>query len=1029
MTNEFIYPQNMEAQNTQKTFSRAEHLAENQIYSVCQQCNTNCGIKVKIEQGRVRKIEGNPYSPWNMTPQIPFTTPIQEAATLEGALCPKGYAGIQTVYDPYRIKKVLKRVGKRGENQWKSIDFHQAIKEIVQGGNLFNEGAVEGLKDIATLKDPKLFASLAKDAQKVASKNMSLEAFKAKHADHLHHLIDPNHPDLGPKNNQICYNWGRQKGGRSEFIKRFFNANLGTVNTHGHTTVCQGSLYFTSKAMSEQFVEGTFSGGKKFYWQADSNNAEFIIFVGANPFGANYGPPLRASKVSLQMSMGNQKIAVVDPRFSSTAARAWKWVPIQPHGISALGMGMLHYIFENHKYNAEYLRNCTIGAAQADKEPTWSQGAWLVKMLPDGSPGPFLRGSDLGHPTQTRQGKKEAWQFNAFVTMNKNTLVLFDPNDEQSDIHGELFVDTVIHGHKVKSVLQIYREEAARKSLKEWAEEAGSTEKELEELAREFTSHGRKAVADLHRGVSQHTNGFYNVAIWMLVNTLIGNHDYKGGLSKASTFDINGKAGLHVITEGENQVKPWGISIIRHGVEYDKTTLFKGYPSKRTWYPFASDIYQEIIPSAGDMYPYQIKVLFLYMAAPTYSLPAGNELIKILADPKKIPLIIASDIIVGETSMYADYIFPDVTYLERWEFSGSHPSQTCKVAPFRQPTIEPLTDKVTLFGEEHHLTLESLLLGLAEAMQLPGFGKNGFGQGKAFTHQDHLYLRQVANIAFGEKKDGSDKVPAATQDEIDIFLKSRRHLPKTVFDVQRWKSIIGEELWPHAITVLNRAGRFQEYAAAYDGEQLSNKYGKMVGIYFEHIGQVRSSMTGKHYIPFAKVIDTPLDCLEKPLEDREQGYDLHLITYKAITQCKTRTSGNYWLKAIHPENFIEVPSIDAARLNLKNGDLAKISSRSNPDGVWNINANTQKYMIGKVKVTEALRPGVIAFSLGYGHWANGAADMIIDETLIPGDKIRATGIHANAAMRVDPVLQNTCLSDPVGGSAVFYQSLVRLEKV
>jgi hypothetical protein len=37
-------------------------------------------------------------------------------------------------------------------------------------------------------------------------------------------------------------------------------------------------------------------------------------------------------------------------------------------------------------------------------------------------------------------------------------------------------------------------------------------------------------------------------------------------------------------------------------------------------------------------------------------------------------------------------------------------------------------------------------------------------------------------------------------------------------------------------------------------------------------------------------------------------------------------------------------------------------------------------------------------------------------------------VHANAAMRVDPVLKNTGLVDLVGGSAVFYQSQVKLVK-
>lgn len=110
------------------------HRPENQIYSLCQQCNTNCGIKVKLVDGLVAKIDGNPYSPWTMTPQLPYTTPIAQAATVEGGICPKGQAGIQALYDPYRLVKLLKRAGKRGENKWQTISFEQAITEIVEGG-------------------------------------------------------------------------------------------------------------------------------------------------------------------------------------------------------------------------------------------------------------------------------------------------------------------------------------------------------------------------------------------------------------------------------------------------------------------------------------------------------------------------------------------------------------------------------------------------------------------------------------------------------------------------------------------------------------------------------------------------------------------------------------------------------------------------------------------------------------------------------------------------------------------------------
>jgi anaerobic selenocysteine-containing dehydrogenase len=1008
------------------------YLPENQIYSVCQQCNTNCGIKLKFVDGLLAKIDGNPYSPWTMTPQIPYKTAIAEAATVEGSLCPKGQAGIQALYDPYRVVKVLKRAGKRGENKWKVIEFDQAVSEIVNGGNLFGEGHVEGLKDICTLRDPKIAKELAEDSDQVAAKKMTLEEFKAKHAANLKYLIDPNHPDLGPKNNQFCLGWGRLKAGRGDLFKRFMGG-MGSANAHGHTTVCQGSLYFTCKAMSDQFDEGKFSGGSKFYWQADTGNAEFILYVGANVYEANYGPPLRGQKITSGLIDGRLKIAVVDPRCNKGAARAWKWLPVRPNGVAAVGMGMMHWIIEKQRYDARYLANANKAAAKADNEPTWTQAAWLVKINADGTPGTYLRASDLGLPKEKRPKKKGDgdWEFDAFVVFTGGAPKPFDPNSETDPVEGDLLVDTEIKGTKVKSVFQILKDTVTARKLSEWAKLADVAESDLVELAREFTSHGKKAVADIHRGVSQHTSGFYNVLTYMTLNILIGNHDWMGGLSKATTWNITGdrEGKPFDLTKQGGKLKDWGVSIIRHEKVYDKSTIFKGFPAKRPWYPFASDIYQEVYASMGDAYPYSIKAVMLYMGSPVYALPAGHELIKILSDPKKIPLFFASDIVIGETTMYADYIFPDLTYLERWEFSGSHPSVTPKVAPFRQPAAAPLTDTVTVYGEKMPLSLESLVLGIAEKMKLPGFGENAFGPGLHLKRDEDLYLRMVANIACGDKPDGSEKVPAASAEEIKIFEKARRHLPSAIFDSKRWQAVVGPEWWPHVVYVMNRGGRFQEYDKAYKDGQLANKYGKMVGIYFDKLVSTKNSMTGKPYVGHAHFIEGPTDVLGRKLDDEAKGFDLTLITHRVISQTKSRTGGNYWLLALYPENFIDLSPVDARRLKLTDGDQVKVVSPTNEEGVWDLGNGHKKPMIGKVRVVEGLRPGVTAFSLGHGHWAYGAGDVVIDGVKVPGDPRRATGVHANAAMRVDPVLKNTGLVDLVGGSAVFYQTQVKLVKV
>jgi anaerobic selenocysteine-containing dehydrogenase len=817
---------------------------ERLLYSVCQQCNTQCGIKVKLHDGLVTKIDGNPYSPWNMTPHIPYATPVVEAAAVDAALCPKGQAAIQTAYDPYRLVKVLKRAGKRGENRWTTIPFDQAVAEIVEGGFLFRDvpgeetRRVDGLRDLWAVRDAKLLKEIGADATRVAAKGMSVADFKARHAAHLGSLIDPDHPDLGPRNNQLVFMWGRVKGGRGDLFRRFTETGFGSVNAHGHTTVCQGSLYFTGKAMSEQYRfdagarKWSWTGGAKFYWQGDQQAAEFMLFVGASPYEGNYGPTNRAMRIAQRAAEGSLRVAVVDPRASKIAGKAWKWVPIAPGGEGAMALGMIRWVIENQRYDARYLQNANRAAAAADGEPTWCNAAWLVR-IEKGEPGAFLRASEIGLPTEKRtakdaSGAEVSYEFDPFLTWKDGRPVPFDPYADKTPAEGELLLKTELNGIPVKTAFQILWENASARSVDEWAALAGIVPADITELAREFTSHGKRAVADIHRGVSQHTNGFSQVLAWYTLNLLVGNFDWKGGMVKATTYDAGGGKTEKIkqadgselawaqpfpVGKVDGALSPFGISVIRHGVKYEDTTLFAGYPAKRPWFPLASDIYQEIIPSIGDAYPYPAKALFIYMGSPVYALPAGHTTIEVLADVRKLPLVVASDIVIGETSMYADYIFPDLSNLERWEFAGSHPNMVWKVQPVRQPVIAPIPETVRVFGQEMPVSLEAMLLAMAEKLGLPGFGPDGFGRGRPFTHPDHLYLRMVANVAAGDKS--TEAVPDAGPEELRVFLDARKHLPKTVFDPERWLGIVGPAWWPKVVYVLNRGGRFDDFGKGY----------------------------------------------------------------------------------------------------------------------------------------------------------------------------------------------------------------------
>jgi anaerobic selenocysteine-containing dehydrogenase len=922
---------------------------------------------------------------------------------------------------------VLKRAGKRGENKWVSIPFEKAVQEICAGGKLFanvtgeEDRVVEGLQDIIALRDVDVANAMAADVEAIlgetdrTKKQELVSAFKQKHAADLDKLIDPDHPDLGPKNNQVVMAFGRLKAGRSDLYKRFA-AGLGSVNLHGHTTVCQGSLYFTCKAMSEQYDTdtGKFGGGSKFYWQSDTENSRFILFVGANLFEANYGPPNRAVRLTQNLIDGHTRIAVADPRFTKLAGKAWKWLPLQPGSDIPLAMAMMRWLFENDGYSAKFLASANKAAANAQGEKSWTNATWLV-YVKDGVPAKSVRARDLG----LAEGHE-------VVVMVNGVPTAVDPNSTETPVAGDLFVDTTLtDGRQVKSGLQVLRESALQHSVAEWCALADVNPADVAVIARELARWGNQAAVDIHRGPAQHTNGFYAVLAWMSLNMLLGNFDHKGGMIAASTYDTMGKGGLFDLKQHAGIIKPFGISSIRHGVDYEKTTLFQGYPATRNWYPLASDVYQEVIPSIGDAYPYPVKALIQYMAAPTYALPAGHTNIEILCDVEKLPLFISNDIILGSTSMYADYVFPDLSYLERWEFQGSHPNMPVKVQPVRQPVIAPIPADCEVFGRRLPISFEALMLGVAEYLKLPGFGDDGLGTGLAFRHPDDYYLRMVANLAFGEKVDGSQQVPDADAREMDLFRRARRHLPDTVFDEARWKAIVGEALWPKVVYVLNRGGRFQDHSQCYQGDMVTNAYGQLLNLYQEKTASTLHAGTGRRNPGYASHIPIRDFSGQEPEHDRGDG-SLAMITHRTISQCKSRTITNPWLSPLMPENAILIHPSDAERLGLRDGRPVKVVSATNPDGLWPLGNGVNKPMIGKLQVTQQVRPGVISFALGFGHWATGAADVTIDGQQIKGEPRRAKGIHANAAMWIDPVLKNTCMIDPVGGSVSFYDTHVRL---
>ena len=99
--------------------------AEN-IPFLCGICVNKCAGFARVEDGVVTKLNPNPYFPKS-----------------RNMLCPRGNAGIQTMYDPDRLKYPLVRIGERGDGKYKKVSWEEAYEAILNGTDKF-----KGIKQI-----------------------------------------------------------------------------------------------------------------------------------------------------------------------------------------------------------------------------------------------------------------------------------------------------------------------------------------------------------------------------------------------------------------------------------------------------------------------------------------------------------------------------------------------------------------------------------------------------------------------------------------------------------------------------------------------------------------------------------------------------------------------------------------------------------------------------------------------------------------------------------------------------------------
>lgn len=126
---------------------------------------------------------------------------------------------------------------------------------------------------------------------------------------------------------------------------------LGTPNKYSHSVLCA-----EAEKMGPLFTEN-----KAHYRDYDLDNCKYLLIWGTDPTRANRQVPNLIKKLSNIQKVNNGQIAVVDPCFSTSAAKADKWLPIKPGTDGALASAIAHVILTSSTYHKPFVGDWNVG--------------------------------------------------------------------------------------------------------------------------------------------------------------------------------------------------------------------------------------------------------------------------------------------------------------------------------------------------------------------------------------------------------------------------------------------------------------------------------------------------------------------------------------------------------------------------------------------------------------------------------------------------------------------------------------------
>ncbi len=770
---------------------------------------------------------------------------------------------------------------------------------------------------------------------------------------------------------------------QSQSFTGWWAKQFGTPNFAAHGGFCSVNMA----------AGGLYSVGGSFweFGEPDWERTKYLLMFGVAEDHDSNPIKLGISKLKAR----GAKFISVNPVKTGYSAVADEWIGIRPGTDGLFVLSLVHELLQADRIDLDFLARYT-------------NAGWLVRRNPGAADdGLFVRDAD-GKPMVSDRAAGEV-----VLPDGGRAYPVFHLLAERY-LDGRYSPDVVADtcGIPAATIRRIARELAdvafdqAITLDQPWTDTSGR---------RHETMVGRPVAMHAMRGISAHSNGFHTCRALHLLQMLLGAIDTPGSWRYKSPYPRPIPPGPQPVGKGAkpNTMLPGMALGYPRGPE-DMLLEDDGSPVRIdkafTWAAPMSGhgLMHTVIANAHAGDPYKIDTLFMYMANMAWNSSMNpGEASRMMADKDpatgeyRIPHIIYADAFASEMVAYADLVFPDTTYLERWDCISllDRPigSPEGPADSIRQPVLLPDRD-VRAF--------QDVMVELGVRLRLPGFVKED-GSATYTSYADYIARHErrpgVGPLAGFRGADGTESgVGAANPDQLQRYIEngcfwSYHHSPEALY-------------YKHAnVAYLEDAKRLG---------LIDSTAQIVLHLYCEPLQKFR--LAGEGHGPnqppesqrdrVVRYFD-PLPIWYPPFEQalpEQSAYPLHAITQRPMAMYHAWHSQNAWLRQIYSHNRLYMHRRTAAALGIKDDDWIWVISRNgrvkgqvrlmegvNPDTVWTWNA------IGKRRGAWGLADDAPEAERGF------LLNHVISEFLAGGRQLNA---------------------DPVTGQAAWYDLRVRVEK-